>query len=150
MSRFVQQTFQGRGEFRPFGQPSPHGGGQCDESPFIFAIEPLLHDRRQLRCDPTKSSAISDREVHPGNPLSRVTTASCSGAAPQFLSTTYGDPDYARLTDDRPDEIAQGAADSGELGVYHDEFFAQRAAHLRTRLEEFIPAGSDAELIFLT
>ncbi len=73
-----------------------------------------------------------------------------AGIIPRFVSTTYGHPDYARLADDGPNEIAQGAADGGELGAYHAEFFAQRAAHLRTRLQEFIPAGSDAALIFLT
>jgi hypothetical protein len=69
---------------------------------------------------------------------------------PRFLSTMYSHPDYARLTDDCPAEILLGADDEGEIGVYHNEFFTQRAVHLRTRLQEFIPAGNDIEVIFET
>ena len=69
---------------------------------------------------------------------------------PRFISTEYGHPDYGRLTDDCAAEIARGADDEAEMGVYHNEFFSQRATHLRQRLEEFIPAGNDAAIIFET
>ncbi|HEX7974598.1 MAG TPA: hypothetical protein VF498_09335, partial [Anaerolineales bacterium] len=67
---------------------------------------------------------------------------------PQFMSTRYGTPNYARLSDDCAVEILQGADDESAMGVYHDLYEPQRAALLRLRLEEYTPAGMDAGLIF--
>jgi hypothetical protein len=36
------------------------------------------------------------------------------------------------------------------MGALHDLFEPQRAANLRARLDEYIPAGMDAGLIFVT
>lgn len=67
---------------------------------------------------------------------------------PRFVSKAYGHPDHARLTDDCAPEILRGAGDEGEMGVYHNEFYTQRATHLRQRIQEYIPAGNDAAIIF--
>lgn len=73
-----------------------------------------------------------------------------SQVSPQNLLVTdkFGDPDYARLRDDAPQEIAQGADDGGEMGVYRNEYFGRRAEHLRQRLTEFVPAGHQTFLHF--
>jgi hypothetical protein len=62
------------------------------------------------------------------------------------MSTRYGTHDYARLADEGPQAIREGADDQSEMGVYHDLFQPQRAALLRRRLNEFTPAGIDAGL----
>jgi hypothetical protein len=62
---------------------------------------------------------------------------------PSFASVRYGTPDYARLADAGPDEIARGAADGAEMGVFHDLYQPQRADSLRARLAEYTPAGSE-------
>lgn len=67
---------------------------------------------------------------------------------PTFMSTRYGTPDYARLADDCPQEIREGADDQSEMGIYHDLYQPQRAALLRRRLEEFTPADVDAGLFW--
>lgn len=115
----------------------------------IDAVEDCLFIGPLTAEDPS-AGAVRFSYVAPGSVAPPVFHGPPPGLEPRFMSTVYGHPDYARLADDGPDEIAQGAADGGELGVYHDEFFAQRAAHLRMRLEEFVPAGCDAGLIFLT
>lgn len=69
---------------------------------------------------------------------------------PHFCSVVYSHPDYARLADDCPAEMLAGADDQGELGVYHDEYLPRRAALLRARLAEFVPADCDANIIFET
>lgn len=43
-----------------------------------------------------------------------------------------------------------GADDESEIGVFHDLFQPQREANLRTRLEEYVPAEFDVNLIFST
>lgn len=69
---------------------------------------------------------------------------------PAFLGTRYGTPNYCRLSDGCAPEIKAGADDRSELGVFHDLYQPQREANLRTRLEEFTPAGMDAGIIFAT
>ncbi|SFE86130.1 hypothetical protein [Nitrosomonas sp. Nm166] len=67
---------------------------------------------------------------------------------PQFNSIRYGTPAYCQLALKCAHEIKRGADDESEMGVFHDLFHAQREANLRTRLDEYIPAGSDASIIF--
>ncbi len=67
---------------------------------------------------------------------------------PRFNSKRYGRPEYCQLAADCAEEITQGAGDQSEMGVFHDLFQPQRAANLRVRLEEFMPAGSEAGIIF--
>jgi hypothetical protein len=67
---------------------------------------------------------------------------------PQFNATRYGNPVYCQLAMSCAPEIAQGAHDASEMGVFHDLFQPQRIANLRARLSEFTPAGIDAGIIF--
>lgn len=67
---------------------------------------------------------------------------------PRFDSTRYGAPDYARLGLCCADEITRGADDESEMGAFHDLFQPQRTTNLETRLDEFVPAGMDAGIIF--
>lgn len=69
---------------------------------------------------------------------------------PRFTSTRYGTPGYAQLALSGPEEIRRGAEDGSEMGAFHDLCQPQREDSLRLRLEEFTPAGSDAELIIIT
>jgi hypothetical protein len=62
---------------------------------------------------------------------------------PRFLSVLYGTPNYARLDDGCAPEIACGAHDGSEMGVFHDLFQRRRMANLQARLEEYVPAGVD-------
>ena len=67
---------------------------------------------------------------------------------PHFNSLRYGKPTYCQLALSCADEITRGAADESEMGVFHDGFGPQRAANLRARLDENIPAGMDAGIIY--
>lgn len=66
---------------------------------------------------------------------------------PQFTARRYGAPAYGQLAADGASEIATGADDGAEMGAFHDLFQPQRLANLRTRLEEFTPAGMDAGVL---
>lgn len=67
---------------------------------------------------------------------------------PVFTSTRYGTPGYAQLASACADEITTGADDESELGAFHDLRQPQRAADLRARLDEFVPAGTNSGIIF--
>jgi hypothetical protein len=69
---------------------------------------------------------------------------------PRFNSTRYGKPTYGQLAASCAEEIARGTDDESEMGAFHDLFQPQRAANLRARLDEYIPAGMDAGLIYAT
>jgi hypothetical protein len=66
---------------------------------------------------------------------------------PRFNSVRYGMATYCQLADSCAEEIKRGADDESELGVFHDLFQPQREANLRTRLDEFTPAGINAGII---
>jgi hypothetical protein len=69
---------------------------------------------------------------------------------PRFTSTRYGKPGYAQLALWCPDEIRRGAEDGSEMGAFHDLFQPQREDNLRSRLDEYTPAGADAGILIVT
>ena len=69
---------------------------------------------------------------------------------PVFNSTRYGTPAYGQLAGTCAPEITTGADDESEIGAFHDLYQPQRAANLRTRLDEYTPAGMDAGIINAT
>lgn len=66
---------------------------------------------------------------------------------PRFNSTRYGSPVYCQLALDCAPEITTGASDDSEMGAFHDLFQPQRAANLRVRLGEYVPASADVNII---
>ena len=67
---------------------------------------------------------------------------------PRFNSIRYGNPDYCQLASDCADEITHGADDESEMGAFHDLYQPQRTANLRARLNEYMPSGMQAGIIF--
>ncbi|OUL36283.1 phage tail protein [Nostoc sp. 106C] len=69
---------------------------------------------------------------------------------PLFTSVQYGDPGYAQLALTCAPEIATGADDGGEMGAFHLLHQSQRTAYLRLSLEEYLPAGSEAGIFYMS
>jgi hypothetical protein len=69
---------------------------------------------------------------------------------PSFVSTRFDEPGYARLTDDAPRQIAHGADDRAEMGAFHNLYRQQREANLRTRLAEYVSAGTVFDILFVS
>lgn len=67
---------------------------------------------------------------------------------PRINSVRYGSPPYCQLARQCAEEITHGADDESEMGVFHDLYQPQRAANLRVRLDEYLPAGMDVGIIF--
>ena len=66
---------------------------------------------------------------------------------PLFNSVRYGTPSYCQLSDCCAEEIKKGADDESEMGVFHDLYQPQRITNLRTRVDEYLPAGMDIGII---
>jgi hypothetical protein len=69
---------------------------------------------------------------------------------PGFTALHYGHPGYAQLRTGAPVEIRRGAADEAEMGAFNHLKQPQREANLRIRLEEYLPVGLEAGLIYVT
>ena len=69
---------------------------------------------------------------------------------PQFTSLRYGDPGYCQLGRLCAAQIARGADDESEMGVFHDLHAPQREANLRARIEEYLRFGLEAGILYAT
>jgi len=102
---------------------------------------------RRYECQPdlVKQAVMDDPKIAD---KAVVVEQEADRVRPVFNSLRYGTPTYCQLADRCAGEITRGADDESEMGVFHDLFQPQRAANLRTRLEEFTPAGMDAGIIY--
>ena len=73
-----------------------------------------------------------------------------SELVPSFTSRRYGLPSYAQLALRCPIEIRTGAEDGSEMGVFSELKQPQRETNLRIRLEEYLPFGLNAGIIYVT
>ena len=109
-------------------------------TPARYYCQPDLADKAVA--DSEQAEHLSEAERHV------LRHAEQLRVAPRFASTRYGEPAYGRLAVDCAEEITRGAEDRSELGVFHDLFEAQRAANLRARLLDHVPAGTEVGIIF--
>lgn len=108
---------------------------------FCYAA-PGSRTPRRYQCQPD----MAEQTVSPGD--TQAIEREQLRVRPQFNSTRYGTPTYCQLALTCAAEIRRGADDESEMGAFHDLYQPQREANLRARLDEFIPAGMDAGIIF--
>lgn len=117
-------------------------------------------ERRQTGCVrfshvPTGSQTPRRYRCQPDMALEEVTDPAERDrirlrVAPRFVAVRYGAPGYAQLAADGPDEVRTGAASGSEMGAFEHLMNPHREANLRARLDEYLPAGLTAGLIFVT
>ncbi|RXF74119.1 hypothetical protein [Hansschlegelia zhihuaiae] len=111
---------------------------------------------RQYRCQPALAiaKAIEEEEAALGprtDPQrAAIATRVARRVKPEYASEAYGQPAYLQLSLGGPKEIALGAEDGSEMGVYCCLKQPQREANLRARLDEYLPFGLEAGLIYVT
>ncbi|MYM91559.1 hypothetical protein GTP91_30825 [Rugamonas sp. FT82W] len=112
---------------------------------------------RRHRCQPEDAIAAArarvdaDTTLTPAQRTARKAIVSADTALrvrPHFESLRYGSELYARLHPSTAAEIAAGAQDGSEMGVYHDLFEPQRLALLNARLAEYVPATFEAATLY--
>ena len=113
-------------------------------------VPPGCRTPRRYHCQPDLvTQALKDLHLSDAQ-LTTLTGSERLRVRPQFTDSRYGMPGYAQLSITGAAEIARGAEDESEMGVFHDLFQPQREANLLARLEEYTPAGMDAGIIFTT
>jgi hypothetical protein len=112
---------------------------------------------RRYRCQPDLAirAEIERRERLAGGPLGDAQKALIRNrigrrVRPEYSSEDYGRPAYLQLSLKCAPEIATGAEDGSEMGVWCHLKQPQREANLRLRLAEYLPFGLDAGLIYAT
>lgn len=115
-------------------------------------IAPESRTPQRYRCQPDLVIADLQKRFEGGEiskaERDRLSDIEGLRVKPQFNSMYYGQPAYCQLADTCAREIREGADDEAEMGVFHNLFQPQRAANLRVRIDEYLPAKMDAGIIF--
>lgn len=154
------------------GEVAVHAIARADDSLFLGKVEVARRQTgcirycylpansrtpRRHRCQPEDAIAAArakidaDTTLTPTERTARKTIVSADTALrvrPHFESLRYGSELYARLHPSTAAEIAAGAQDGSEMGVYHDLFEPQRLALLNARLAEYVPATFEAATLY--
>ena len=109
--------------------------------------DPVWTLRRQAGCVrfcylPPASQTPRQHRCQPADPRE------ATRIRPSFTTLRYGMAGYAQLGAAVPAEIAAGAEDGAEMGVFHDLSQYQRVANLRLRLDEFLRFGLEVGVVF--
>jgi hypothetical protein len=117
---------------------------------------------RRYRCQPDLevAAAIARLESRPGFALqpeavqlaekARIRGEVMAWLAPSFTADRYGLPAYAQLRLGSPRQISTGAEDGSEMGVFSHLKQPQRETNLLIRLDEYLPFGLEAGVIYVT
>ena len=112
---------------------------------------PVRAERRQIGCVRFSVTPPGSRTPRRHRCLPDLAPpAQKAWAQPLFTDRRYGRPAYMQLSRGIFPGIATGADDDGEMGAYHKLFAPQRLANLQLRLDEYLPVGLQAGVIFET
>ena len=110
-------------------------------TPRRFQCQPSLALKEEVEAQGLVSVAELDPETV-ARILLRLT--------PTFTSIQYGNPAFGQLSRSCAEEILTGAENGSEMGVWYQLRHPQRIANLRQSLDEYLPLGLEAGLLFVT
>jgi hypothetical protein len=118
-------------------------------------VEPESQTPRRYRCQPDLAEQDALDAAAAAGPLSQADIDRIRGEVRLRVRPTYADiccgqPAYLQLGLSGPVEIATGAEDGSEIGVYCHLKQPQREGNLRQRLQEYVPFGLDWGLVYET
>jgi len=126
----------------------------------VILNDPVVSERRQAGCVrfshvPEGSQTPPRYRCQPDLALENVIDLARQASilarlTPSFTSVHYGHPAYCQLSLNCAREIRTGAEDASEMGVFSNLKQPQRETNLRVRLEEYLPFGLEAGLIYVT
>lgn len=116
------------------------------------AFVPCSRTPRRYECQPDLVDQAVDARLkgQPKEARNAAKQLERDRVRPRFNSTSYGKPTYCQLALTCAPEIKSGVDDESEMGVFHDLFQPQRAANLRTRLDDYTPAGMETGVIYVS
>jgi hypothetical protein len=119
-------------------------------------IPPGSHVPRRYRCQPDLEIEQEIARALQQNPAltalerDEITNSVQGWLTPSFKIQDYGSPFYAQLHLGCPAQIRTGAEDGSEMGAFSQVKQAQRESNLKIRLQEYLPFGLEAGIIYVT
>ncbi len=118
-------------------------------------IRPVSVTPRRYRCQPGLAERAAIARAEEAGPLSAAEIQTLrqrvrSRVSPEYTSEQYGQPAYLQLARTGATEIAQGAEDGSEMGVWCHLKQPQRTENLKRRLDEYLPFGLVPGIVFVT
>lgn len=113
-------------------------------TPRRYRCQPDLAERRAIAAEEAKSGPLTTAQRDAISVIVR------QRVKPEYTAEAYGAPAYLQLSLGGPAEIATGAEDGSEMGVYCHLKQPQREVNLRIRLGEYLPFGLDYGIIYAT
>jgi len=113
-------------------------------------VRPGSRTPRRFACQPDGVEAVARERLGLGagpDALEAELQLERNRVRPLFGSRRYGTPTYCQLAPGCAAEIVRGAHDESEMGVFHDLYQPQRLSALQQRLDEFVPAATEAAVI---
>jgi hypothetical protein len=104
----------------------------------------LVADRLQIGC--VRFSFLPYQAVTPRR--FECVEHQLASEQPVFSATQYGQPAYLKLWACTDNSIRRGADDGGEMGAFHFVLAPLRENDLIIRLQEYVPVGLNAGLIY--
>ena len=126
-----------------------------------FSFVPVgSHTPQQYRCQPALEISLEKEKakaaaIKSGIPLpvgweTVIENEVVLWVLPAFETDRYGRPDFAQLRLSTPMQIRGGAEDGSEMGAFCVLKQPQRESNLRLRLDEYLPVGLEAGIIYVT
>jgi hypothetical protein len=118
------------------------------ETPQRYRCQPTLEIDRET--EQTETDAAKKNITLPAGWDTAIKDAVVAWLVPSFESIEYGDAGFVQLRLTCPEQIRTGAEDGSEMGAFCVLKQPQREANLRIRLDEYLPVGLEAGLIYVT
>jgi len=118
-------------------------------------VKPGSRTPRRYRCQPELEVQTQIKELEKTGPISNarkqeVKDQILNWLFPVFNESTYGHHAYAQLGNATPKQITTGGDNSSEMGVFNYLQQPMREANLNIVLEEYLPLGLEAGIIYTT
>jgi hypothetical protein len=119
-------------------------------------VPPGSRTPRRYRCQPDLAEEQAVGEALKANPgltpaeKTQIRNFTRGWLVPAFTARRYGQPAYAQLHLACPAEIKTGAEDGSEMGAFCHLKQPQRESNLKIRLDEYLPFGLQAGIIYVT
>lgn len=117
--------------------------GPGSTTPRRYRCEPDLAIARGLEAQRARRRVVSAADRAP------LVARAERAVTPQFTADSYGLPGYGQLRLAGPAQLRSGASDGGEMGALSFIGQARRESNLHIRLEEYLPVGLEAGLIYV-
>src|SRR5207247_7811022 len=103
---------------------------------------PWAHTTQRLDAPDTQNGCFRFRAAPPGSRLPKpYRSPGLVDVASLFTSRRFGQPGYTQLSESAPEELARGAENGSEIGVWSGLMNPVKLDSLAHKVDEYLPFG---------